>query len=157
MKLLRKFYPASLFTLHSPSPRRFSKSFHALQSGAMAGIKRKNGSDSKSQAIHTAKKPKKEHKSANPSKPSKIVQELEAETDSDPIVESDTTSQSGDNDGVSWPSDEDNEEVDEWGGVSGEDEDDTGGVKAAAKAADGAPPATKGGARSDANPSKQSL
>ena len=31
----------------------------------------------------------------------------EAETDSDPIVESDTTEQSGDADGVSWPSDDD--------------------------------------------------
>ena len=31
----------------------------------------------------------------------------EAETDSDPIVESDTTEQSGDDDGVSWPSDDD--------------------------------------------------
>ena len=31
---------------------------------------------------------------------------LETETDSDPIVESDTTEHSGDNDGVSWPSDE---------------------------------------------------
>jgi hypothetical protein len=123
----------------------------------MVGIKRKSSSDSKSQAVHTAKKPKKEHESANSSKPSKPVQELEAETDSDPIVESDTTSQSGDNDGVSWPSDEDNEEVDEWGGVSGEEEDDTGGVTVAAKAADGSPPSTKGATTSDANPSKQSL
>ncbi|KAL8863074.1 MAG: hypothetical protein Q9178_000447 [Gyalolechia marmorata] len=32
---------------------------------------------------------------------------LEAETDSDPIVESDTTEQSGDDNGVSWPSDHD--------------------------------------------------
>lgn len=31
----------------------------------------------------------------------------EAETDSDPIVESDTTEQSGDDNGVSWPSDDD--------------------------------------------------
>ena len=30
----------------------------------------------------------------------------EAETDSDPIVESDTTEQSGEDDGVSWPSDD---------------------------------------------------
>ena len=29
-----------------------------------------------------------------------------AETDSDPIVESDTTDHSGDDDGVSWPSDD---------------------------------------------------
>lgn len=32
---------------------------------------------------------------------------LETETDSDPIVESDTTDHSGDDDGVSWPSAED--------------------------------------------------
>ena len=31
----------------------------------------------------------------------------ETETDSDPVVESDTTEHSGDDDGVSWPSDED--------------------------------------------------
>ena len=33
----------------------------------------------------------------------------EAETDSDPIVESDTTEHSGGDDGVSWPSDEEEE------------------------------------------------
>ena len=33
----------------------------------------------------------------------------EAETDSDPIVESDTTEQSGEGDGVSWPSDDEEE------------------------------------------------
>lgn len=32
----------------------------------------------------------------------------EAETDSDPIVESDTTEQSGEDDGRSWPSDQEN-------------------------------------------------
>lgn len=35
----------------------------------------------------------------------------EAETDSDPIVESDTTEHSGDDDGVSWPSDDDEPEA----------------------------------------------
>lgn len=33
------------------------------------------------------------------------MSKLETETDSDPIVESDTTEHSGDDDGVSWPSD----------------------------------------------------
>ena len=36
-----------------------------------------------------------------------ISSNLEAETDSDPIVESDTTEHSGDDNGVSWPSDYD--------------------------------------------------
>lgn len=40
---------------------------------------------------------------------------LETETDSDPIVESETTEHSGDDDGVSWPSDREEEE--EEGGV----------------------------------------
>ena len=35
----------------------------------------------------------------------------EAETDSDPIIESDTTEHSGDDDGVSWPSDDDEPET----------------------------------------------
>lgn len=44
---------------------------------------------------------------------------LETETDSDPIVESETTEHSGDDDGVSWPSDreEEEEEEEEEGGV----------------------------------------
>jgi len=113
----------------------------------MAGIKRKSGFDLEHQAENTLKKPKKEHQSA---KPSKSVQELEAETDSDPIVESDTTSESGDNDGVSWSSDEEKEEVDEWGGVSGEEDSDAGGVKAAANAA---LPISKSASTNDTNPS----
>ena len=36
--------------------------------------------------------------------------EKEAETDSDPIVESSTSSESGEDDGVSWPEDEEPEE-----------------------------------------------
>ncbi|MCJ1400182.1 pumilio domain member 6 [Xylographa trunciseda] len=36
--------------------------------------------------------------------------DLEAQTDSDPIVESETTEQSGDDDGVSWPSDDEEED-----------------------------------------------
>ena len=41
---------------------------------------------------------------------SKSRKEKEAETDSDPIIESDTTSQSGVDDGVSWPSDAEQED-----------------------------------------------
>ena len=64
----------------------------------MAGIKRKQASSSIANGHETGKKLKKE--SPPPS-------DLEAETDSDPIIESDTTEHSGDDDGVSWPSDED--------------------------------------------------
>lgn len=47
--------------------------------------------------------------------------DLETAEDSDPIVESDTTEHSGDDDGVSWPSDEDAENE-----VSGDDGSDEG-------------------------------
>ena len=53
---------------------------------------------------------------------SKPVEPLDAETDSDPIIESDTTSQSGEDDGVSWPSDNEGRdsenEVESWAGAS---------------------------------------
>ena len=44
-------------------------------------------------------------------------QNAEAETDSDPIIESDTTDHSGDDDGTSWPSG-DEEEIDDDGKVA---------------------------------------
>ena len=56
-----------------------------------------------------SKKRKNEAEKAKPSKRMDVP--LEAETDSDPIVESDTTSQSGDDDGISWPSDGDEEDL----------------------------------------------
>lgn len=62
----------------------------------MAGIKRKQTISSIGNG-HTGKRFKKE---------SPPPGDIEAETDSDPIVESDTTDHSGDDDGVSWPSDE---------------------------------------------------
>lgn len=74
----------------------------------MAGLKRKEVPISKSSADDIRKKPKKE---APPSKRKRTVQLQETETDSDPIVESDTTEQSGEGDGVSWPSDEDETDV----------------------------------------------
>ncbi|KAL8809683.1 MAG: hypothetical protein Q9200_003199 [Gallowayella weberi] len=72
----------------------------------MAGIKRKPKSPSDNQNGGTKKQkrgpaPLPKTESAAPS--------LETETDSDPIVESDTTEHSGDDDGVSWPSDNDKE------------------------------------------------
>lgn len=68
-------------------------------------------------------------------KEEKRVQELETATDSDPILESDTASQSGDDDGVSWPSDEDAEAGEGWEGFGVAEDDDEGGVEFAAEAA----------------------
>lgn len=91
----------------------------------MAGLKRKEAPTSTPSGDSIRKKPK---KGALPAKKSERAGRWqEAETDSDPLVESDTTERSGDDDGVSWPSDEDqtpiglplksqkphNEEVDE--------------------------------------------
>ena len=70
----------------------------------MAGLKRKAVSS------HTISKPQSRKKVKNEAstttKPTRAPQILETETDSDPIVESDTTEESGDDDGVSWPSDD---------------------------------------------------
>lgn len=79
----------------------------------MAGIKRKEAPAIRSNAGSTPKKPKTGVKAKEVKKTVKAPsRNLEAETDSDPIVESDTTDQSGEDDGVSWPSDdEDNLEV----------------------------------------------
>ena len=101
----------------------------------MAGIKRKSEPDSKSQIPDISKKPKKEH--ASPP----VTPDLEAETDSDPIVESDTASQSGDDDGESWPSDD-----------SAENEDSAG-----PKATNGASPSDKVVTTSKLNPSMQPI
>ena len=68
---------------------------------------------------------------------SKIAETL---TDSDPLVESDTTSQSGADDGVSWPSDDEPDEEEEAAGDGVEedeqnDQDEGGGVKISATSA----------------------
>lgn len=69
----------------------------------MVGIKRKDPPGAKSSGGKSSKKHKIE---ASQSKiPEGLVKVQETETDSDPIVESDTTEHSGDDDGVSWPSD----------------------------------------------------
>ena len=70
----------------------------------MAGLKRKTAPTSNAQASSVNKKPKSKATQVNISKVEPSV--LEVETDSDPIIESDTTEHSGDDDGVSWPSDE---------------------------------------------------
>lgn len=70
----------------------------------MAGIKRKDAPSAKSLGSKSSKKHKIE---APQSKISKTIVEIqETETDSDPIEESDTTEHSGEDDGVSWPSDD---------------------------------------------------
>ena len=100
----------------------------------MAASKRKEHPNTKLHAGNASKKPKKEEKLA---KSSIRPQELETATDSDPLVESDTASQSGDDDGVSWPSEDAKEgEARDSGGLA-EDNDD-GGVKSAAGASQSA-------------------
>lgn len=70
----------------------------------MAGLKRKEAPSTKAQLSNVHKKSKKEAAQVKISRVEPST--LEAETDSDPIIESDTTNHSGDDDGVSWPSDE---------------------------------------------------
>lgn len=69
----------------------------------MAGIKRKDAPSGKSSGSKSNKKHKIEDSRSNVSEG--LVKIQETETDSDPIVESDTTEHSGDDDGISWPSD----------------------------------------------------
>ena len=97
----------------------------------MAAPKRKEYPSSNFHTGSTHKKPRKEKNVANGSK---NAPDLETATDSDPIVESDTTSQSGDDDGVSWPSEEDVEADEAWEGAGVVDENENGGVKNAVTA-----------------------
>ena len=113
----------------------------------MAGTKRKAGLDSKSESGNIQKMSKNDAERRKTEDGA-----LEAETDSDPIIESDTTSQSGDDDGVSWPSDEDDGKVDEFQGLS-EGDNEEGGVKFTAEAPLAAPAAIKAAAKDEANPS----
>lgn len=71
----------------------------------MAGLKRKEAPISKPSGDNVRKKSKKEAPQLK--KTTFALQLRETETDSDPVVESDTTEHSGEDDGVSWPSDED--------------------------------------------------
>ena len=68
----------------------------------MAGIKRKQSASSGTLRDNV----KKRKQGGDPAVESSASSNPEAETDSDPIIESDTTEHSGDNDGVSWPSDD---------------------------------------------------
>lgn len=69
----------------------------------MAGIKRKDAPSAKSLGGKSSKK----HKIEVTQSKISDVKIQETETDSDPIVESETTEHSGEDDGVSWPSDDD--------------------------------------------------
>lgn len=96
------------------------------KSPKMASTKRKGAVAFKSEEGNARKKPKKKEK---PGKKSiKKFEVLETATDSDPIVESHTTSQSDEDDGTSWPSDDD-AEPDQWAGV--EEDNKTGLVQSA--------------------------
>ena len=94
----------------------------------MAAPKRKENPSPHLHTGSTRKKPRKEEKLANGSK---NVHDLETATDSDPIVESDTTSQSGDDDGISWPSDEEAEAGDDSESAGVVDGKEHGGMKTA--------------------------
>ena len=118
----------------------------------MAASKRKENPNSKLYPGSAPKKPKKETEQA---KDSKRVQELETATDSDPLVESDTTSQSGDDDGVSWPSDEEAEGSEDWEGLGVAEDNDVGRMKVATEAA-GASQSTKKAPRTNGTTSGMS-
>ena len=77
----------------------------------MAAVKRKEPPPTRVQNGNKVKKSKKE------SAPKSRSTNRETEPDSDPIVESDTTENSGDDDGISWPDDDDDDDDDdEWKG-----------------------------------------
>ncbi|KAI4249086.1 MAG: hypothetical protein LQ352_005726, partial [Teloschistes flavicans] len=69
----------------------------------MAGLKRKVQVSS----VPHNRSIKKQKQETKPVKTKVSATNIEAETDSDPILESDTPELSGENDGVSWPSDDD--------------------------------------------------
>ena len=78
----------------------------------MAHVKRKNVTNSDQQPGSLPKRPKKVEDSKSKVAASRFTEE--AETDSDPIIESETGSDSGEDDGASWPSDNGKDEA---GGV----------------------------------------
>ena len=72
----------------------------------MAGVKRKIAAPIGISDGSRSKKIKKENRESAP-----LARDLETATDSDPIVESDTTEHGGEGDGESWPSDNEGKEV----------------------------------------------
>ena len=79
---------------------------HGTARLTMAGIKRKQAPVNKTNG--NIKKPRiaPGHQERKATKKFISEEEIEAETDSDPIIESDTTEHSGEDDGASWPSDD---------------------------------------------------
>ncbi|KAL9609924.1 MAG: hypothetical protein Q9167_005342 [Letrouitia subvulpina] len=77
----------------------------------MAAVKRKDPPSNKAHNDVYSKKPKQDDAQVKNEK-KKVSSNVEVETDSDPIIESDTDplEQSGDDDGVSWPSADNQEE-----------------------------------------------
>ena len=100
-----------LFTKQDPGPRLPIANSTCRSAANMAVAKRKNTPESGQISGSPPKRFKKEQ--SLDSKPKKSRFTEEAETDSDPIVESDTGSESGEDDGASWPSDGEGDEV--WG------------------------------------------
>lgn len=101
IRKIQKIQKASFserLNLHSNFPT--SSDIHK---SSMAGLKRKQVANLTSSTSSGHKKPKNE--ASQSKKAPRVTQVLETETDSDPIVESDTTEHSGVDDGVSWPSD----------------------------------------------------
>ena len=98
----------------------------------MAQVKRKGAYENGVQTKRIKKEEGAENKPAIKHK-SKIA---ETETDSEPIVESDTNSESGNDDGVSWPSEDEADHENEWDGVEGDADDQVDrGIRVAMEAA----------------------
>lgn len=85
-------------------PQSIIQGLKYIQKPRMAGLKRKQVPNATSSIPSVSKKPKNEVSQTK--KAPRAMQVLETEADSDPIVESDTTENSGDDDAVSWPSDD---------------------------------------------------
>lgn len=81
----------------------------------MAGAKRKEPPSSRHQQASPTKKTKKQSAPIH-----KLDFEKETETDSEPLVESDTNSESGEDDGASWPEDD---EPERFAGIEEEEQD----------------------------------
>ena len=122
---------------------------NSFQHQAMAGTKR----NSTTNGNNVSKKSRIEGTSKRKSPKGKLVEETA--TDSDPIVESDTASQSGEDDGTSWPS-EVEEKGREFDGI--EEDNEEGGISIAAHAAQTEPkPSASNGASAGIQPPQYSV
>ena len=80
----------------------------------MVALKRKGAREAEKIPGSPSKRLKEDRHDVSALKKSRFTEE--AETDSDPIVESDTGSESGEDDGASWPSDDEQETREDVGG-----------------------------------------